>query len=940
MTAVGELAGDVASLRIGTQGSGSLYPHVSQSRHGRVNGLLVRKPAVMPCGTKIRQGQGSPSLGGQDRLIAIRQVVIYSVRVTPVCIAMAAMAGTAVAQDTSFLFAPKFQTGLAPYSIRLADVEGDGDVDVLTVDLVDQEVGTVSVVLNDGNGQFSLGSQINVGEGAQWMEVGDLNKDGRPDVLVSNSVAQDTKTVAVLMNNGTGSFTLVGHIRETGNAQPQGIEIGDFNADGNADVAVAYLWLGDVRVYFGDGKGNFPTRVTKFPGITPRDLAAADFNGDGKLDYVVTSVNSAAVFFGTNGGFVTGPYLDNFHQGECDHIVAGDFDKDGDQDFVTTGQKLTFFRNDGAGQLWSKAHFWTGENAVGLTSDDFDGDGDLDVAAAVYLGNVVSVYYNGGSGDFEVRRDWGVGLAPNDLHAGDLNGDGKLDIAAVSSQLSQTDFQVLWGVGDQEYLARRDYDTVGNANGFATADFDGDDDLDVAVAVYESNSDSIRIGWNDGEGRLSDPQRIENIGNNMPTNVIAADFNGDQHPDLAASIFSPGNAMRVWLNDGSGGFAPSAVYAAGGNPSSLAAKDLTGDGVLDVIVVNAAQTDNSIHFFVGNGDGTFQTGVKIPTLFRPNDVAIGDWDRDGDFDPLITHSGTQAVLIFVNDGSGGLTPRSISLGTIQGTPTAVDVNSDGWTDVALTIGVAAVLLNDRNGSFVLQPTNVSAGAVGVADFETDGDWDMVATLGFQSVAQVLVNDGNGGFALEHTIPTGFETGRTGGADLDADKLPELLTTNGRAGSVSVVRNTTWTAASSVSLIRGHLVAGGLAETRVSDNLHMVARNQIVVNQNQRPLVFRFEAMAPMFWLNSITVLLEAKASTVGLTQYIDLFDWSANTWVQVDARSATTVDQKLAVGVTDPARFMHPTTRQVLSQVSYKVTGPVQSQSWTAAIDFVSWKFR
>jgi len=86
-----------------------------------------------------------------------------------------------------FLFAPAYPTGLAPYSAALADMDGDGDLDVVTVDLQDQETGSVTVSRNDGSGGFSAPVSYPVGAGSAWLAVSDLNHDARPDVVVSNS---------------------------------------------------------------------------------------------------------------------------------------------------------------------------------------------------------------------------------------------------------------------------------------------------------------------------------------------------------------------------------------------------------------------------------------------------------------------------------------------------------------------------------------------------------------------------------------------------------------------------------------------------------------------------------------------------------------------------------------------------------------------------------
>jgi hypothetical protein len=691
-----------------------------------------------------------------------------------------------------FLVAPAFPTGLAPQAVALADLDGDGDQDVVTVDLADQFTGTVTVSLNDGAGGFAPSVSYPVGAGASWLAVADLNHDSRPDVVVSNSQAQDAGALTVYLNAGDGTLVSPHTLSAPGNSQPEGIEIADFNGDGNPDVAVALSLQGQVKVFFGNGTGAFPTSVSVNTGFTPRDVAAAQFDGDGILDFVVNSVDGAIVFYGTGTNFVAGPFINDFTYG-CDHVVTGDFDGDGHPDFATTGRALTLFLSDGTGHGWTLHFSPVGENPVGLVAGDFDGDGHLDLAASVYLGDAISVYYGDGSGAFPVRRDWGVGLAPNDLAVGDVDGDSLPDFVAPSSQLSQTDYQVVINRGDRRYHARRDYDVGGDAEGFALADFDHDGTLDALVGAYVPNLNHLELLRGNADGTWREPETVETFGNNQPTNVIAADFNEDGWMDAAASIFSPGNAMRVWLNDGQGGLLPSVAYPSGGNPGSLASGDLDGDGHADVVVVNSALTDNSISVFFGLGNGTFQSGIRIPTLTAPSDVAIADFDLDGDLDVLVTHGVATSVLLFVNDGSGNLSPTAFPVGSAQGTPAVADLDGDGWPDVALTTGFAGALINDQAGGFTLRPTPVVAtGGVGVADFDHDGDVDLVAADFNRSLATILVNDGTAHFTTGPVVPVGYESGRCTGVDLTHDSLPEIVTANLRAGTLSTVTNTTRT----------------------------------------------------------------------------------------------------------------------------------------------------
>jgi hypothetical protein len=113
-------------------------------------------------------------------------------------------------------------------------------------------------------------------------------------------------------------------------------------------------------------------------------------------------------------------------------------------------------------------------------------------------------------------------------------------------------------------------------------------------------------------------------------------------------------------------------------------------------------------------------------------------------------------------------------------------------DVAApALGAAGVLTNDHNGGFTLQQWGANAtGGVGLADFDHDGDLDIVATDFNRSLASVLLNDGAGQFTPGAVVPVGYEPHRCTGADFGKDALPEMVTANLRAGSISFVANTT------------------------------------------------------------------------------------------------------------------------------------------------------
>lgn len=287
-------------------------------------------------------------------------------------------------------------------------------------------------------------------------------------------------------------------------------------------------------------------------------MLPADFNGDGRLDLIVGNVDATQIYLNNGAGFTAGVYLDNYPD-SVQGIATGDFDNDGKPDFATTGRSRSVYRNLGGGASFAKTAYLAGENQVGIKTADMDGDGNLDITVSNYLVNSVSVYSNDGTGHFPNKREWGVGMAPNSHAIGDVNGDGKLDIVAAASQLSQTTANVVLNAGQRNYVARRDYGMLGAAFGVDSADFNKDGYQDVVSGAYVSGADGPFIFYGRPDGTLQDGTQVENWGNNSPTDVAVGDFNGDGWPDFVASIFSPGNCIRVSINRGDGTFWPSSL---------------------------------------------------------------------------------------------------------------------------------------------------------------------------------------------------------------------------------------------------------------------------------------------------------------------------------------------------------------------------------------------
>ena len=196
--------------------------------------------------------------------------------------------------------------GANPWSPATGDFNNDGKVDLVVPNYgsVPGFIGggtTVSILLGTGNptAPFAAQSTVTVATGPINVAVGDFNEDGNQDIAVAG---YSSATVTILLGNGAGGFSRSDITSGLG-ANPTAFAIGDFNGDGHADFAVANNGSGNVGVFFGTGTGTFTFSAAYNTGPNPAEVIAADLNGDGIADLLLTNNTGAiSVLLGQSNG--------------------------------------------------------------------------------------------------------------------------------------------------------------------------------------------------------------------------------------------------------------------------------------------------------------------------------------------------------------------------------------------------------------------------------------------------------------------------------------------------------------------------------------------------------------------------------------------------------------------------------------------------------------
>ncbi len=641
---------------------------------------------------------------------------------------------------------------LGTRALAIGNIDSDPGLDIVAVNT---RSNTVSLYTSDGQGVFTSRGTLPTGVGAQDIALADLNNDAKLDLILA--VANEDR-VTVQFGNGDRTF---------GDAQgypvgntPSRLLVADINGDGLLDLMTSNRRSQDLSVLIASAPGMFKPARSYVADQEPDAIAVADFNSDELLDLASSNQGSeqgASVAILRNRGDGILHAVEDVPAGNApSDVVVADLDGDASPDMAIASGSTVRILYGGSDGFRGPTSINVGGRVLAVVAADLNGDTLPDIAATDGDNNRVAVVLNRGAGQFGDVALYSTATGPGTLTVGDFNNDGRPDLAVTAvpedqrcqggphpnetcrQQADCAPGGVCAGQGSVSVLLQQPNGqfpaTPQNTQVEETpisvvsldANCDGRDDLVVANLA----SSTVSVLVSNGDGTFSNPQTLPGtqIGAS-PSALVVADFDGNGVDDFAVSnSLAPGTVQNVHLlrGDCAGPFTPfpGGGIRVGELASALVARDITGDQIVDLLVVN--QTGNEVNLLRGIGNGTMARFGQSDAVSRmPIAVAAGDFDSDGRYDGVTANNDPSAnnVSVLYNCARDvgcdpfavpGRPPNPPGSNALRG-----DANNDGAITAADFVAVGAEVM-DGDG-FAVESIGLGSYRRAVPGADANGD---------------------------------------------------------------------------------------------------------------------------------------------------------------------------------------------------------------------------